>query len=118
MTPNMQSSNPYVYQRPSTLATRSLVSNNKADELSPTSSNASSPGSTTTHYERAAAEATRADHIPATTAGSVLASVTDRPGMMRQPSWKMADLKGQQQGQMLAGVVSGHGYSTTASPGQ
>ena len=68
---------------------------------------------TTRNYEQAAAAATKADRIPATTAGSAAASVADRPGMPRQQSWKMSDFKGQQQGQMLAGVGGGHGYTST-----
>ena len=68
---------------------------------------------TTNNYEQAAAEATKTGQMPATTASSAAASVTDRPGMQRQQSWKRSDLKGQQQSQMLAGVTSGQGYSST-----
>ncbi|KAK3057006.1 hypothetical protein LTR09_002044 [Extremus antarcticus] len=118
----MASSNPYQYQKPSTMATRSLVSDAKPTELSSSSSaNRDSSGkptlqrTTTDNYEKAAAAATKANQIPATTAGSVAASVADRPGaLQRQQSWKMSDFKGQQQGQMMAGRGSGgQGYSST-----
>ena len=103
------------------MATRSLVSDSKPIETPSAWSNdmghhdkpiLQSP--TTDNYEKAAAAATRADHIPATTAGSAAASVADRPGMQqRQPSWNMSDLKGQHQGQMLAEKAGRHGYTST-----
>lgn len=108
---------PYIFQRASTMATRSLLSNANPSQLPPASSDSSAPSTlpstSTKHYEQAAAEATRAGHIPATTAASAVASVTDRPGTMRQPSWKMSDLKGQQQSQLVSNAPGGHGYSTT-----
>lgn len=113
-------SNPYAFQRASTMATRSLVSDSKPAEILSNSFNdvdahdkPTLQRKTTNHYEQAAAAAAKTDQIPATTAGSVVASVTDRPGPNRQQSWKMSDLKGQQQGQMLAGMTSEHGYSST-----
>jgi hypothetical protein len=114
------SSNPYAYQKPSTMATRSLVSDSKPTEMPSSSSNdvdnkdkPTLQRRTTDNYEQAAAAATKAGQIPATTAGSAAASVTDRPGAKRQQSWKISDFKGQQQGQMLAGRPGGQGYSTT-----
>jgi hypothetical protein len=120
----------YTYQRAGEMATRSLVSGSKSTEPGPSTSkpmettsassndtNASDKPTlqrrTTNNYEEAAAAATKASQLPATTAGSAASSVTDRPGVQRQQSWKMSDLKGQQQGQMLAGKVVGPGYSTT-----
>ena len=113
-------SNQYTYQKASELATRSLVSGSKPTETPSTSSkdiNAHDKPTLkrqpTNHYEEAAAAATKAGQLPATTASSAAASMTDRPGVHRQQSWKMSDLKGQQQGQMLAGTRIGLGYSTT-----
>ena len=113
-------SNPYTYQNAATTATRSLVTGNKPTEASLPSSTDADPHAKpmlqrkpTDNYEKAAAAATRSDRTAATTAGSVAASVTDRPGAQRQQSWKMSDLKGHQQGQMLAGVPGGQGYSST-----
>lgn len=112
--------NPYTYQRPSTMATRSLVSDSPSTEAISGSSKdvdtqqkPSLQRKTTNHYEQAAASATKAGELPATTAGSAAANVTDRPGAQRQQSWKRSDLKGHQQGQMLANLPSTHGYSTT-----
>ena len=113
-------SNPYTFQRASTMATRSLVSDTKPTETPSASSNDIDPHSkptlqkmTTNNYEQAAVTATRSGQIPATTAASAAAFVTDRPGVQRQQSWKMSDFKGQQQGQMLAGKMSGgQGYSS------
>jgi hypothetical protein len=98
------------------LATRSLVSDTtpSTSALPTDKDKPALTRKTTDNYEQAAAAATKAGSIPATTAGSVAASVTDRPGMpARQQSWKMSDFKGQQQGQMMAAKVSGQGYSTT-----
>ena len=102
------------------MATRSLVSDSKPTETPSSSSNDVDAHQkpilqrkTTDNYEQAAAAATKAGQMPATTAGSAAASVTDRPGVQMQQSWKRSDFKGQQQGQMLAGVPSGQGYSTT-----
>lgn len=95
------------------MATRSLVSGSQSTEPGPSTSKPALQRRTTNNYEEAAAAATKAGELPATTAGSAAASVTDRPGVQRQQSWKMSDLKGQQQGQMLAGKVVGQGYSTT-----
>ena len=113
-------SNPYAFQRASTMATRSLVSDSNPKETPSASSNdvdahnkPTLQRKTTDNYEQAAAAATKAGHIPATTAGSAAASVTDRPGVQRQQSWKMSDFKGRQQGQMLADKASGHGYTST-----
>lgn len=113
-------SDPYAFQRASTLATRSLVSDTKPTEMpsasSPDLDSHAKPNlqrKATNNYEEAAAEATRAGQMPATTAGSAAASIADRPGMQRQQSWKRSDLKGQLQSQMLAGVTSGQGYSST-----
>ncbi|KAK5175509.1 uncharacterized protein LTR77_000648 [Saxophila tyrrhenica] len=75
------STNAYTYQKPSTIATRSLVSDTKPTETPSTSSNdVDVQGKpvlqrrTTDNYEKAAAAATKANQIPATTAGSVAAS--------------------------------------------
>lgn len=109
----------YTYQKPSTMATRSLISDNKPTESASTSSASADQDKpalqrrTTNNYEQAAAAAAKAGQLPATTAGSAAASVNDRPGAQRQQSWKMSDFKGQQQGQMLAGKAVGQGYSTT-----
>ena len=81
----MASTDPFTYQRPSTIATRSLISDAKPVEL-PSGTLQRKP---TNHYEQAAAAATKADQIPATTAGSVAASVNNGPGAKRQQSWKM-----------------------------
>ncbi|KAK3699271.1 hypothetical protein LTR37_016514 [Vermiconidia calcicola] len=101
------------------MATRSIISGTKPTETPSASSDDVDTQAKptlqrkhTNHYERAAAAATKADEIPATTAGSAAASVTDRPGMQRQQSWKRSDLRGQQQAQML-GRASGQGYSST-----
>lgn len=115
----MASSGSSAYTQPkgAALATRSLVTgSNSAESPSAASTVNDKPTlqrRTTNHYEEAAAAATKAGQIPATTAASAAASVTDRPGVQRTQSWKMSDLKGQQQGQMLAGKVVGQGYSTT-----
>lgn len=89
--------NPYTFQRASTMATRSLISDTKPSEIASTSSNdvkghakETLQHETTTHYEQAAAEATKADRIPATTAASAAASLSDRPGAKRQQNWKMS----------------------------
>jgi hypothetical protein len=95
------------------MATRSLISEDKPSDVD-ASGKPTLQRKTTNHYEQAAAAATKANQIPATTAGSVQASVTDRPGVQRQQSWKMTDFKGQQQGQMVAGKSGGQGYSSTA----
>ena len=107
------SSNQYTFQRASTMATRSLVSDSKPSETPSASSNdvdatqkPTLQRKTTNHYEQAAAGATTAGQPPAATA-------TDRPTVDRQQSWKRSDLKGQQQGQMLSNVAEGQGYSTT-----
>lgn len=127
-------SNPYTFQRASTVATRSLISDTKPSEIPSTSSNdvkghakETLQSKTTNHYEQAAAEAIKADHIPATTASSAAVSVSDRPSAKRQQSWKMSvvntdcqvksmltcvtrtDFKGQQQGQMLADITAASG---------
>ena len=112
-------SNPYAFPRASEMATRSLVSGSKPGESSSASNDVNANEKptlqrrTTNNYEEAAAAATTSGQLPATTAGSAAASVNDRPGMQREQSWKMSDLKGQQQGQMLAGKAAGQGYSTT-----
>lgn len=113
--------NPYTYQSASTTATRALLTSTKPTEIPSSSSNDITTTSaketlqrrTTNHYEQAASAATQTGQLPATTAGSVAASVADGPGMpKRQQSWKMSDFKGQLQEQMLAsGVVGGHGFS-------
>ena len=102
------------------MATRSIISGTRPTETPSASSNDVDAQAKpilqrkhTNHYERAAAAATKADEIPATTAWSAAASVTDRPGMQRQQSWKRSDLRGQQQAQMLAGRAGGQGYSIT-----
>lgn len=103
------SSNTYAYQSGSTMATRSLVSDNNTTN----SSNDVGKPTPQRNYEQAAAAATKADQVPATTAGSAAASVTDRTGAMRQQSWQMSDLKGQKQEQMVSGKAAGPGYSST-----
>lgn len=112
--------NPYTFQGAGTMATRSLISNSKPAETPSPSSNdvdlddkPTLQRKSTNHYEQAAAAATKAGQIPATTASSAAASVDDKQGLQRQQSWKMSDFKGQQQGQMLACKPSGQGYSST-----
>ena len=111
------SSSAYTQPKGAALATRSLVSESAPADASSTDTNAADrpvlQRRITNNYEEAAAAATKAGQIPATTAASAAASVTDRPGVQRQQSWKMSDLKGQQQGQMLAEKAAGQGYSTT-----
>lgn len=109
----------YTYQTPSTMATRSLISDTKPTSIPDIdhTSRSTLQSTSTDNYEQAAAAATKANQIPATTAGSVAASVADRPGApLRQQSWKMSDFKGQQQGQMVAGRGgAGQGYSSTGA---
>lgn len=112
------SSNPYTFQRASTMATRSLVSDAQADSNSTETETESKPTlqrRTTNHYEEAAAAAAAAKKEDTTTedSGNVPAG-SDRPGFQRQQSWKMSDFKGQQQGQMLAGSTKEQGYSSTS----
>lgn len=110
------SSNAYAQPKASAMATRSLVDRSKPADTPSVDTNNEKPTMqrrTTNYYEEAAATATKSGQIPATTAASAAASVNDRPGVQRQQSWKMSDLKGQQQGQMLAGKAGGQGYSTT-----
>lgn len=89
--------NSYIFPRPSTLATRSLISDNND---TPTLHQEND----TDHYERAAAEAAKTDTSPSTVAAV---------GTQKQQSWKMSDLKSQRQGEVIDGKAGGMGYSTT-----
>lgn len=95
------------------MATRSLVASTDVSESKPTLQR-----TPTDNYTRAATAATQTGSLPATTASSVAASVTDRPGMPRQQSWKMSDFKGRQQGLMVEGKAGGLGYSSTGTGGK
>jgi len=113
-------SNPYTFQRASTTATRSLLSNTKPAEIPSSSSNdvrvhdqPTLHRQPTNHYEQAAAAATKADIIPATTANSAAVSVADGPGAKRQQSFKMSDFKAQQSNQSCVCNDCDHGFSTT-----
>jgi hypothetical protein len=59
---------------------------------------------TTNHYEKAVAAASQSK-----TAGS---ESGEKPGLDRQQSWKMSDLKREHAEKMLNGQPSGQGYSS------
>lgn len=96
-------SNPYAYTKPSTNATRSIVT---GSATSPSSSNDHSDTSakptlqrqTTNNYAEAAAEAARSGE--GTGAGAI--SGTDRPGVGRVQSFDHRDLKRAAHEQLLA----------------
>ena len=86
------------------MATRDLVSDNK-----PVEQGKAHPKD---NYERAATEAAKAGAITSTTASSA-AAIAGKPEVQRQQSWKLGDLRAQQQGQMVEGKAGGTGYSST-----
>ncbi|KAK4541826.1 hypothetical protein LTR36_007358 [Oleoguttula mirabilis] len=116
-------SHPYTFQKPSAMATRTLVSDTKPAETASASSNdLDAHGKpvltrkTTDNYEQAAAAAAKAGTGtgPGQTVGLGAVSGTDRPGGLdRQQSWSMSDAKRQHHEQLLGGQPNAQGYAST-----
>ncbi|KJX97906.1 hypothetical protein TI39_contig453g00013 [Zymoseptoria brevis] len=104
----------YDYQRGSTTATRTLISDQKPSEIHSSASHDHHSSAndtqkpplqrnTTNHYEQAVAAAGQ------TAAGS---EIEERPALDRQQSWKMSDLKREHAEKMLSAEPRGQGYSS------
>ncbi|KAK5121629.1 hypothetical protein LTR85_004801 [Meristemomyces frigidus] len=114
---------PYTFQKPSAMATRTLVSDTKPTETASSFSNDMSThgkpvltGKTTDNYEQAAAAAAKAGTGSGAgqTVGLGAISGTDRPGGLdRQQSWSMSDAKRQYHEQLLGGETNAQGYAST-----
>lgn len=99
------------------MATRSMVSDVKPTETPSLSGNDSDAHGkpvlirkTTDNYEQAAAAAAKSTNQ---TTGTGAISGTDRPGIGRQQSWKMSDMKREHYEKLLDGQTNAQGYAST-----
>jgi len=106
------SSEPYTFQRASTMATRSLVSDDNPTQIPSLSSNdgdfekPTMQRRTTNNYEQAAAARNNA-------AGVTEAAALEKPALDRQQSWSLSDMKRQAMDKVLSMGNGGSGYSST-----
>ena len=130
--------NSYTQPKPSAMATRHLLteikpSSTPARALVPTGTptpvnapgtatrdlDACKPGSVaklTDNYLQAAAAVAKSSAVPPSQTAKGLGAVsgTDRPGLQKQASWKMSDMKRQQHEQLLGGPTpNAEGYAST-----
>ncbi|KAK4631263.1 hypothetical protein CLAFUW4_03593 [Fulvia fulva] len=104
MTPSSPAhhSHPYIYHKPSSLATRTLVTGQKPVHEKPVN-----------HYEHAVQAAGQSQPKNETT-GATPTGNADSPGLGRQQSWNMQDRKRDHHTSMLADKPNEHGYSSTS----
>lgn len=115
----MASNTPYTYQKPSTLATRSLVTGSKPSEVATSASSDDKAThdrptlerKTTDHYQQAVSAAAAAAASETEAADQ---PATPKPGLGRQQSWKQTDQKRGAMEKILGGQPGVQGYTTTS----
>jgi len=111
------SNNPYTYVKPSTMATRTLVGDDKPEHTISSASHDYPDAHEkpvlarkhTDNYGQAAAAAARDGKGE----GTAVVSGTDRPGLDRQQSWSMQDKRRQHHEGLLESKAGGQGYHST-----